>query len=78
MYIKYDEYGEYGFYTPEVNGKEYCERECIQITKDLYDYLLLEHNGEYLIDVDSVVNTITDKNLMKRPTEQQDQLEGEV
>ena len=68
MYIKFDENGEYGFFTPEIHGKEFCENECIEITKDFYDFLM-QNNGKYLISVTSVVDTVTQENLIERPIE---------
>lgn len=67
-YIKYNENGEYGFYIPEVHGKDFCKNECREITNEFYNFLL-ENQGEYLIDITSVVDTVTQKNLIERPME---------
>ncbi|MDD3841074.1 MAG: hypothetical protein PHP06_11035 [Clostridia bacterium] len=66
MYIKFDKNGEYGFYTPEIHGEKFCENECTEITDDFYNFLI-DNNGKYLINVDSVVDTITRDNLTERP-----------
>lgn len=66
MYIKFNKHGEYGFYTPEIHGEEFCNNECIEIADELYNYLL-ENNGKYLINVDSVSGIVTKDNLIERP-----------
>ena len=66
MYIKFDENGEYGFYAPEIHGKEFCENECIKITDEFYNFLM-QNNGKYLIDANSVIDTVTVDNLIERP-----------
>ena len=66
MYIKFDENGDYGFYTPEIHGEDFCEKECIKITDEFYNFLL-DNNGKYLIDSDSVIDTVTQANLVERP-----------
>lgn len=70
VYIKYNDNGEYGFYIPEVHGEEFCENECIKITDEFYNYLL-DNNGKYLINADSIVDTVTKENLVERPIEPQ-------
>ena len=65
MYIKFDENGNYGFYTPEIHGEEFCENECIKITDEFYNFLM-QNNGEYLIEVNSVIDTVTKDNLVER------------
>lgn len=66
MYIKFNENGEYGFYTPEIHGEEFCKNECIKIADEFYVFLLL-NNGKYLIDVNIVTDTVSKENLIERP-----------
>lgn len=68
MYIKVDKYGEYGFYPLEIYGEKFCKNECIKITDEFYDFLL-ENQGKYLIDTTSVVDKITENNLIERLVE---------
>lgn len=69
MYIKIDVNGEYGFYTPDVHGGEFCKNECIEITNEFYEFLM-QNSGEYLVDVNSVNGTVTKDNLIKRLIEE--------
>ena len=39
-YITYNELGEYGFLTPDLHGLEYCEREGLLVSPDVYEYLM--------------------------------------
>lgn len=66
MYIKYNSEGEYGFYTPDIHGQEFCDNECMEIPEDLYK-LLLDNNGRYVIDVKSVGTSITRENIIEKP-----------
>lgn len=66
MYINYDENGEYGFYSLDIHGKEVIAQ-CIEITEELYNYLL-DNQGKYIVDINSVKDTITIDNFIERPS----------
>ena len=69
MYVKVDENGEYGFYTTEIHGEEFCKDNCLKITDECYEFLLT-HQGEYLIDISNVDGEVGIEHLVKRPKEE--------